>query len=62
MYGSVVKTSNDLFKGPMFSTLSDTLNIIKVPSTSLVLEEDCCENGLFPFSLWAATIVEAQPS
>jgi hypothetical protein len=59
MYESVVKTSDDLFEGPMFSMLSDTLNIIKVPSTSLVLEEYRCENSSFPFSLWASTIVEA---
>jgi hypothetical protein len=62
MYESVIKTSYDLFKGPMLPTLSDTLNIIKVPRASLVLEKDCSENSMFPLSLWASTIVEAQPS
>jgi hypothetical protein len=46
----------------MFSTLSDTLDVIKIPRASLVLEKDCCEDGPFLFSLWASTIVEAQPS
>jgi hypothetical protein len=62
MYESVIKTSDDFFEGPMLSMPSDTLNIIKVPSTSLILEKYCCENSSFPFSLWASTIVEAQPS
>jgi hypothetical protein len=62
MYESVVKTGNDLFEGPMLSTLSNTLDVIKVPSTSLVLEKYCCENSSFSFLFWASTIVEAQPS
>lgn len=58
----VVKASYYFLEGPLPSTSGDTLDVIKVPGASLVLEEYSRELTSLSVSFGSSAMVETQPS